>query len=369
MVQTTMFIDQTNEQTIRGPLRVVHLAPHFDNSGNGVVNVAIDLACMQARSGIHVVFIGSEGSFAELLAREGVKVCSIPLSSTRNCFSAFRSLRTVLRDFDPDIVHAHMIPGALFGFVLRMSSRFKLVTTVHNSGRFGTELMSLGDVAICVSDHLAHEMRRRGIPSKKLRVVRNGPLNSPRLFTGFQPLPMKHPAIITVAELIAFKGIGDLIAAFSLVSATLPLAYLYILGDGPDRSKFERQAHESGSAQRIIFCGSVPDPTPYLQSADIFVLASHREGFGLVLAEARDAGCAIIATDVGGIPEVLEGGSAGILVPAQSPTHLANALKPLIEDRALLSRWRARASCNLEWLSCRRSSAETVRVYYEVCEK
>jgi glycosyltransferase involved in cell wall biosynthesis len=346
-------------------LRIVHLAPHFHNSGNGVVNVAIDLACMQARSGNDVAFIGSQGSFAEVLTREKVAVSSIPLSSIRDTFASFAALRKKLREFDPDIVHAHMIPGALFGFVLSLRSHFKLITTVHNSERFGTELMSLGDIVICVSDHLAREMHSRGIPPQKTRVVLNGPLDSPRMSEGTLRVSLKRPAIITIAALSRFKGIGDLISAFALLSASPHEPYLYILGEGPDRAEFERRAKGYSCAQRIIFCGSISDPTPYLQSADIFVLASHREGFGLVLAEARKAGCAIVATEVGGIPEVLEGGLAGILVQPKSPANLADALKQLVDDPTLLANWREKASSNLDWLSCRRSAEETVRVYAE----
>ena len=117
-------------------------------------------------------------------------------------------------------------------------------------------------------------MLRRGMPARQIRLVLNGPLDSPRLTPGAEPLQLNHPAIITIAELADFKGVGDLIAAFTFVGKTLPLPYLYIVGQGPDRSKFERQARENGSAQRIVFCGSIPDPTPYLQSSDIFVLAS-----------------------------------------------------------------------------------------------
>jgi glycosyltransferase involved in cell wall biosynthesis len=348
-------------------MKVVHIAPHFDNSGNGVVNVAVDLACMQSRSGHDVVFVGARGSFSDLLTREGVAVHSIPVSSRRRIFSTWQSLRGVLKDFDPDIVHAHMIPGALFAYILQFGARFKLITTVHSSGRFGSELMSVGDVSICASNYLADEMRARGMPSRKIRVVLNGPLGSPRSPSNSQTIALKRPAVITIAELVTFKGLGDLIAAFSVAAAKSTEAHLYILGAGPERSKFERQALASSCPDRIIFCGSIANPASYLQGADIFVLASHREGFGLAVAEARQAGCAIVATKTGGIPEVLDRGSAGILVPARSPDHLAEVLTRLIEDPVLRQTWRAKAHRNLEWLTCLRAAQETLSIYSEAC--
>jgi glycosyltransferase involved in cell wall biosynthesis len=348
-------------------MKVVHIAPHFDNSGNGVVNVAVDLACMQSRIGADVAFVGASGSFHDLLAQENVTVHTISASSGRHVLSTLKRLHRVLDEFDPDIVHAHMVPGALFAYALKRGARFKLVTTVHNSGRFGTPLMSVGDISICVSNQLAVEMRARGIPARKIRVVHNGPLGSPRSPSFSETIVLKRPAIITISELATFKGLGDLIAAFSLLSNRSSEAHLYILGAGSERSKFERQARATSCSDRIIFCGSVGDPASYLRAADIFVLASHREGFGLVLAEARAAGCAIVATRTGGIPEVLENGSAGILVPAHSPARLAEALNLLIEDDAVRQSWRAKAVQNLEWLTCLRATKETLSVYDEAC--
>ena len=347
-------------------LRIIHLVPHFDNSGNEVVNAAVDLACSQARLGMRVVLAGAgDGSFRDLLEGEGVIVHSLPGASARQVLSLLLRVRRILRDFKPEIVHAHMVPGAIIGRLNRRGLRYKLITSVHNSGRFGTRLMSLGDLIICVSRYLASEMRSRGVASRKLRVVHNGPLGSPRLPMVASGPNLHHPAIVTVAEPARHKGLGDLISAFSLVADKNPDAHLYILGDGVERKWFEQQAQASGYSKRIIFCGFVADPRSYLQTADIFVLASHREGFGLALAEARQSGCAIIASDVGGIPEVLDGGSAGVLVPVHSPERLALALLEFIEKPLMRDYFREKAGCNLKWLSCQRAAVETISVYNE----
>jgi glycosyltransferase involved in cell wall biosynthesis len=322
---------------------------------------------MQARIGISVAFIAAEGSFRKLLEDQGVEVHALPLTSRRQFFSSLLRVRDLVREFNPDIVHAHMVPGAILGRLLQSGSRYKLITSVHNSGRAATRLMSIGDVAICVSGYLAGEMRKRGMPSEKIRVVRNGPLGSPRsVLSAPINFELKHPAIVTVAQPASHKGVGDLIAAFSQLNPRGPKPYLYIVGDGIGRSKFERQAMAGPGADRIVFCGFITDPAAVLRNADIFVLVSHREGFGLVLAEAREAGCAIVASDVGGIPEVLDGGAAGLLVAARSPQRLAAALTQLIEDPLARNSWGAKASSNLEWLSSVRMARETVAVYEEI---
>ena len=82
------------------------------------------------------------------------------------------------------------------------------------------------------------------------------------------------------------------------------------------------------------------DPFPFLLGADIFVLPSHADPAPLVLSEAREAGCAIVATDVDGIPELLEHGKAGILVPVREPATLSEVLCSLVENSATLREWK-----------------------------
>jgi glycosyltransferase involved in cell wall biosynthesis len=96
------------------------------------------------------------------------------------------------------------------------------------------------------------------------------------------------------------------------------------------------------------------------------VLASHREPFGLVLSEAREAGCAIVASDVGGIPEALDGGQAGILVPPADSHALAETLVQLLSNPNLLHKWKDQAQNNLEWLNVARVNEETSAVYREL---
>jgi glycosyltransferase involved in cell wall biosynthesis len=289
-----------------------------------------------------------------------------PIASVRG----FLKLRQVIGHFSPDIVHAHAVPGAIFACCLRKRSDFRFVTSVHNIHRRAASLMGTGDVVISVSSAVAASMQRRGVASRKLRVVKNGPLGSPRRSVQFLPdnRTIRHPAIVTVAGLLRNKGISDLITAFALMSSNAPEASLYIIGDGPERSKLEAQAATSSCGDKIHFTGFVKDPRPYLFAADIFVLASYHEAFGLVLAEAREAGCAIVASDVGGVSEVLDDGEAGILLPAGQPRMLANVLTFLLSNDCALGKWQTRAAENLSWLVASRAASEMLDVYKEAMQ-
>jgi glycosyltransferase involved in cell wall biosynthesis len=350
-------------------MRIIHFAPHCSEVGNGVVNVAVDLACKQAEAGHLVGFASGGGTLVGLLEKWGVQHFTVDLG-LRNPAKAARAwlaLRHFLKDFGPDIVHAHMVPGALFGRSLRRSSDFRLVTTVHNAPRRQAVLMGLADIVIVVSAANLELMKRRGIPEGKMRIVRNGPLGSPRRLlseTVGEEIELRRPAIVTVARLFTQKGISDLIAAFDSISTVFPEAELYLVGEGPERKKFERQAAATNCSTRIQFVGFVRDPQPYLTQADVFVLASHSDPFPLVIPEAREAGCAIVATDVDGIPEGLDNGRAGILVPPSDPPALAAALTRLLRDPDELSVWRRRAAENIDWLQMKRVTEETLAVYH-----
>jgi glycosyltransferase involved in cell wall biosynthesis len=228
--------------------------------------------------------------------------------------------------------------------------------------------MGLADRVIAVSNAVAQSMARRGIAQKKLQVISNGTLGSPRTrqIGEYVPVLLQHPAIATVAGMYRRKGIAELIDAFAQIAWDFPEAHLYIVGNGPDRSLFEAKAQSTSVADRIHFEGFQPEPQRYLLSTDIFVLASHREPFGLVLSEAREAGCAIIATDVDGIPEALDGGQAGLLVPPADSQALAAALVQLLSDPNVLHTWKKQAQHNLDWLTAGRVNEETLAVYEEL---
>jgi glycosyltransferase involved in cell wall biosynthesis len=120
---------------------------------------------------------------------------------------------------------------------------------------------------------------------------------------------------------------------------------------------------------RIHFEGFQPEPQRYMLATDIFVLASHCESFGLVLTEAREAGCAIIASNVDGIPETLDHSQAGILIPPKDIDTLTNTLTQLLSDRQLLNKWKFRAQQNLARFHAARVNEETLAVYRELMRK
>jgi glycosyltransferase involved in cell wall biosynthesis len=363
---------QLTQQDQNPRMAVIHLLPHFDSDGNGVVYVATDLACAQSIAGLSVACVGGgNGSLVRLLEDCSVAtyvIAAFKSASILKLRGLFRLWR-ILKVLRPEVVHAHTIPMALMAKLLQSFLGFGLVTSVHNGPRLRNFLLVVGDRIICVSAAVAEGMKRFHISEGKLRVVRNGPIGTARKRSVLPAPPktaVKKPTIVTIASLHTYKGIQDLIAAFAIARKSVPDLSMHILGRGPARSRLKRQTARLNCNDCIHFEGFVEDPRAFLAQADVFVAPSHREAFGLALAEAREAGCAVIGTNVGGIPEVLEGGRSGILVAPKDPARLSQVLIQLFTNQELLQYWRQRAAENLLWLHVDRVSRETIEIYSEM---
>jgi glycosyltransferase involved in cell wall biosynthesis len=351
-------------------VRILHLVNHIQRIGNGIVNVAVDLACSQAAGGAKVAVASGGGDFDGLLARNGVKLIDFEQRIGRPVSLATMPWRwrSIVRDFEPDVVHAHMVAGAVIARYCRWGAGYKLVTTVHNEHEPKSTLMAVGQRVITVSHSNLASLVRRGIDESKLRVVVNGTLGSPRNDAGPTAVETLHrPAVMTVAGLYVRKGIADLITAFDTVAARRSEVHLYIVGDGPDREQFVTQASAVKSRARIHFLGFRDKPQTLMRQADVFVLASHREPFGLVITEAMEAGCPVIGSDVDGIPEILgKDGEFGRLVPPSNPAKLAEAIDNVLGNDAYRRKLSAASKTRAHAFTVERVARQTQDVYQEL---
>ncbi len=347
-------------------MRIFHLLKYVLH-GAGNACAVVDLACVQAMQGHEVCICSSIGDFDEILARHNVTFLQInQMGSPARLALELAELYRILRRLKPDIVHAHMMKSALLAATLRPLLGFKLVTSVHNEFQRSAIAMGVGQRVIGVSRAVTEAMIDRGISAEKMRTVLNGTLNSPRRPMPIPaPLELKHPAIVSVCGMHPRKGIVDLIGAFDIVASHFPSAHLYLVGSGPMENEYRVLAAQVRPSN-ITFFGHIPDPRPVMLSADIFVLASHAEPAGLVLSEAREAGCAIVATNVGGIPEMLSDGEAGILVPPRRPDLLADAMLALLNSPGHMNIMRERSKIGLNKFSMERVAKETEQIYCEL---
>lgn len=351
------------------PIRVLHLLNSMPSWGCGIVNAVLDILSGQMRDSLEVAVCSGSGEQVSLLQQHGVPFYLLDQKrSVLNLPRAAYSLRRIVEEFEPDIVHCHMMTGVLLARAVRLRARYGLVAHVHNVHQRSSILMGLADRAIAVSEAAREFMRNHGVPAQRLRVVQNGTIGSIRLpdpiLVGAKNL--LQPAIVTVGGLNRRKGLSELIRAFESVCRKQPQSHLYLVGCGESREEFEAQAAATAFGSQIHFEGFQENPIPYMKAASVFVLASRRESFGLVLTEARQCGCAIVATNVGGIPEALDGGRAGVLVPPQNPEALAAAILRILDHPEEAASLRARARENLDAFHVDRVALQLKEVYREL---
>ncbi|MEK3724158.1 glycosyltransferase family 4 protein [Paenibacillus sp. FSL H8-0034] len=150
----------------------------------------------------------------------------------------------------------------------------------------------------------------------------------------FRPVPHENkiPQLITVCRLVPAKGIDILLLACAELKKSGQAFVLHLIGDGPIRPELEQMAIELNIYEEIIFYGYMLHPEDFMPFFDVFVLPSRAESFGSVFAEAALCGLALIGTDVGGIPEQINHGQNGLLVPVDDVAALANALEKVTGD-------------------------------------
>lgn len=263
-----------------------------------------------------------------------------------------------------DVVHVHWpLPHALFGAVARAGGRGRTRLVTH---WYGVELrwvqstlrwlrwfvrwaLRTSDAVVAISSYTAREIERLGVRSVAVRVI---PYTSSLAATaGVSPTPAPAASstgpfrILFVGRLVERKGVMHLVEAVQRLPAGLD-AHLEIVGEGPERPRLEAQIARAGLAERVALRGRVSDSAlqAAYRSADVAVLPSivdarsDTEGLGVVLLEAMSYGVPVIASELGGITDIVENGASGLLVSPADPGALAEALRRLAEDRALAAR-------------------------------
>jgi hypothetical protein len=196
-------------------------------------------------------------------------------------------------------------------------------------------------LAVGVSRYVLLGLASDGMPAEKLRVIHNGidieTLDVPPVSCTRDALAVSPGALLVtcIASLHKRKGQDLLLRALALLPAA-PQVHLLLVSDGPQRDMLARLSVELGLSPRVHFVPFVGrgELSAIYRATDVFALASRQEAFGLVLAEAGYFGVPVVATDVGGIPEVVEDGVTGLCVPAEDPAALAAALLRLLLDPA-----------------------------------
>jgi len=317
---------------------------------------------------VHGRLAHGEESMADVAQREGARMEYLPslgrpISPPRDA-RALAGIIRIARRFRPDIIHTHT---AKAGFVGRLAGliglrpRPVLVHSYHGhvlEGYFGRirsdvyrrlerQLARASQCLVAASAATVDDLvRLRVAPRAKFRVIPYGldldPFTHVDEATRVAMRRQLHVAddqvlLTFVGRLVPIKRLDLLLRAFALAGRTGVLIHLAMVGDGETRPDLERLASELGIAANVTFVGYRRDTPAIAAAADAAVLSSDNEGTGISLIEAAAAGRPAIATDVGGVPEVVTPDS-GILVPPNDEEALASAIARLASDSELRER-------------------------------
>jgi len=330
-------------------LRVVHALLSLDCGG--MEHIVLDLVRLGIEAGQHVEVLCLErpGDLAPLVRQVGAPVHCMnkpPGVPLRLCWRIAR----LLRSMRPDVVHTHQI-GTLFytGPAARWCGVRAIVHTEHGQEyAHRRRTRWLGRLAaraamrfFCVSDDTArHVIEHRIVPRRKVRVIHNG-IDIDRFAEAARQrdivrrelqIPAAAPVVGTVGRLAEVKRQDLLIHALAELRRSVPDARLLLVGDGPNRQQLTALAAGLGLNDAVCFAGYRADRERLLAAMDVFALSSDSEGTPLALLEAWAAGLPVVATAVGGLPELIDHGSTGLLVPRGDPASLSATLAGLLKD-------------------------------------
>ena len=328
-------------------MRIVYVITRADAVGGASVHVRDLASAMRARGNQVLVLIGGTGPVTDELAGAGVPFR--PLEHLRRSISPWRDTQAVwelaaaLLEFQPDLVSAHT---AKAGWIARAACArlgIPAIYTPHGlsvGSRAREPLRTLARLAeryagrwnydvVCVCEAERQLALARHIASRdRLHLIHNGVRDvAPELRASPAGAPCR---VVSVARFEEPKDHRTLLAAMSLLK---DLDWqLELVGDGPLQENCRALASRLGIADRVQFSGYQRDPAPALARASLFVLSSRSEALPRSVLEAMRAGLPIVASAVGGLPELVDNGSNGVLIPNSEGGSLAWAIREMIVD-------------------------------------
>lgn len=305
----------------------------------GAQTLLSDISSKMAESG-HQVIVAAfrDGVVKKTLNDNGIETVILG-----ECFFdvfAFGKLFQLIRSFKPDIVHTNLFRATAWARLAKIlsGSHAKIITTIHGSETAIYHLVEKlmvknSDYMLFPSKFLSdwYQNSIKAIPDLKYKIVYPGVAISPLL------QKEKHESVIigSLCRLHQVKGIDTLLKAVSIVKNRNIAVKVIIGGAGKESDNLKKLSETLKISDCCSFEENITDKKKYLEGLDIFVAPSRKEAFGINICEAQERGIPVVASRVGGIPEIIENGYNGLLFEKDNPEELADSLVKLINDKEL----------------------------------
>lgn len=357
-----------------GNIKVLHIITRFDKGGSAQ-NTYLSLLGLRKKhyqlSLVSGLSLESEMKYEEIKAKEkdiqileseGIEFIQCPFLLRRinviKDLRAFFDIWRIIKKYNPLIVHTHSSKAGLMGrLAAKLAGTPIIVHTPHGHvffgyfGPFKTKLFiifeklasRITDKIVALTnrekkDHIlfkiAEEDKFSVIYSGiELNILKESSSEEKQNLKKELGIPENSLIVGTAGRLVPVKGPEFLVKASKYIISKYPDTYFMFTGDGPLEQDLKRKALEMGISDNIIFLGWRDDLAKIISIYDIFVLPSLNEGMGRVLVEAMALGKSIVASNVGGIPDLVIHGKNGFLVPPKNPKELAKYIQVLLEDK------------------------------------
>lgn len=319
--------------------------------------------------------------FLSKIEEEGYDYLTIPVALYKKsekreylrvarCFKTFWS---IAKKQELELIHTNGYFADLIGIPVARLQKIPIISTCHGFIKndiklfaynfLDHEVLRFTNKIIAVSQDIKNNLMRHGIRESKIVFIQNSvDTKMDSVCARLQrdqarsALNLKEDDFVIgyVGRLSEEKGIRFLIQAMSVPVDSMLQMHLLVVGDGPQKIELENLVKSKGLAERVVFMGFQSNPEQWLSAMDVFVLPSLTEGTPMALLEAMSCGLPIIASAVGGIPDVIESGQNGLLIASGQPTEITNAIVTLSTSKGLRN--------NLGF-----EAQKTVRDAYNVC--
>lgn len=328
----------------------------------GAERLLTALADKYAAAGHRVVLVRLQGDAIVMPKDPRVKLENLDIRrGLMGGVIAMWRMRKLIKSFKPDVINSHLVHGNILLRLLRLFVPMpRLISSVHNTNEGGGCIRilayrltdRLADISTNVSAEAVQAYEEKGaLRPGRMLIVRNGidtdifyfrlaARQAARLELG---LSEETPLLLAVGRLREQKDYPNLLRAFANLTNVTVLPQLAIVGDGSLRGNLAALAESLGVGKRVHFLGVRHDVADLMCACDVFVLSSAWEGFGLVVAEAMACKRVVVATDCGGVREVI--GEAGFLVPPKDSSALTAGIHQALQISVAERERMGRAAC------------------------
>ena len=341
--------------------RILHVIYSLEIGGAEMDLIAKAKVLVQ-RYGYHVAIVCllRRGKLVEEAERDGIRVIG-PVMGGKSDIRVIPWLLRIIRSGKFDVVHTHMFASNFLGRVAAtLAGGPVIISTVQLIAErekwwemlLDRALQFKTDMVIASSEAVRQSFIQRGIRPTKIAVIHNSVD-----FARFDAVDREaarqatrqafgwdkgHFVVGTVARLERIKGLDHLIEAAKTVAEALPQARFLVVGDGPQREDLLSRVRHLELGERCIFAGLRSDVPQILPAFDLFVLPSLSEALGIAAIEALASGVPVVASQVGGVPEVVIHGETGLLVPPSDAAQLVQAILHVAANPAEARQWAER---------------------------